>query len=49
MPNPWPDPRDPEREPSKARDFLIWFAAAAIGAGIIGNVARGLMTGIWNW
>lgn len=33
---------------SKAREFLFWFAVAVIGAGIIANVARGLMGEGWN-
>lgn len=49
MPRPWPDPRDPEPRPSRFRDITVYFIAAVIGAGMIANLARGLMTGIWNW
>lgn len=49
MPRLWPDPRDPERPPSKVRDHLFWFGVAVVGAGFIANVARGLMGLGWNW
>lgn len=49
VPKPWPDPRDPEPPPSKARDVLLYFVAAVIGAGMIANLARGLLWGEWNW
>jgi hypothetical protein len=49
MPQPWPDPRDPERPPSKAREFLVYFAAAVIGAFMIVNLVRGIMGEGWNW
>ena len=48
MPNPWPDPRDNEPE-SRFGKVMVYFIAALIGAGMITNLARGLMTGIWNW
>ena len=47
MPNPWPDPRDPE--PVKVRDFLVYLAAAVIGAGFIVNITRGLIGQGFNW
>lgn len=49
MPRLWPDPRDPEPPPSKAREFLFWFALAVIGAFFIANIGRGLMGMGWNW
>lgn len=50
MPRPWPDPRDsdPER-PKPLRDFLVYLAAAVIGAGMIVNLLRGVMGEGWNW
>lgn len=49
MPRLWPDPRDPAPKPSRIREYLFWFALAVIGAGMIANVARGLMGMGWNW
>lgn len=46
MSNPWPDHRDPE--PVEVSDFLVYLAAAVIGAGFIANIARGLMGQGWS-
>lgn len=48
MPNPWPDPRDNEPE-SQVGKVMVYFIAALIGAGMIANIARGLMGQGWNW
>lgn len=50
MSRPWPDPRDNDPEPhSRFKEIMVYFIAAVIGAGIIANVARGLMGYGWNW
>lgn len=50
MPNPWPDPRDNDPEPtSRFAEIIVYFVAALIGAGMIANLVRGLMGHGWNW
>jgi hypothetical protein len=49
MPKPWPDPRDPEDAPSRAREFLIYLAAAVIALSMIVNLIRGILGEGWNW
>lgn len=46
MPQPWPDPRDNDPEkPKPLRDFLVYLAAALIGAGMLANLARAILSG----
>lgn len=49
MPRLWPDPRDPEPRSSRTREILFYFSAAAIGAMMIADLARGVMGLGWNW
>lgn len=46
MLNEWSD-RGPE--PPHWKTVMFWGAVGAVGALLIGNVVRGVLTGAWKW